>query len=119
MGLGRGGLAIGAAGASTSGTSQTVLSQRAAPPDRKPYLVPLLKIFGGFVVASVAVSALGVPILGALVTLAWIAATVGWIYRTAHFNANTWPVQVEQWQRSFLCHRCHHVFVPNPSTESL
>ena len=77
LGLGRGGLAIGAAGASTSGTSQTVLSQRAAPPDRKPYLVPLLKIFGGFVVASVAVSALGVPILGALVTLAWIAATVG------------------------------------------
>ena len=44
LGLGRGGLAIGAAGASTSGTSQTVLSQRAAPPDRKPYLVPLLKI---------------------------------------------------------------------------
>ena len=84
MGLGRGGLAIGAAGASTSGTSQTVLSQRAAPPDRKPYLVPL-----------------------------------GWIYRAAQYNAKTWPVQVEQWQRSFLCHRCHHVFVPNPSTESL
>jgi hypothetical protein len=118
IGLGRGGLAVGVGLASTTGRSQTAISQRAAPPAKKPYLIPVLKIFGAFVVTSVAISALGVALLGFVATLAWIAATASWIYRAAQYNTTTWPLAMQQWQNSFMCHRCNHVFLPNTCTPS-
>lgn len=68
-------------------------------------------IFGAFIVLSVAVSGLHVPLLGIAVDLAWIGCSVAWIYYAMRYNATTWVMLTAQWQSSFLCHRCSHVFL--------
>lgn len=112
IGLGRRGLSVGAGAASTSGTSQTVVSQRAAPPQKKGFLKPLLKILGVSVVAALVVSSLHIPFLGIVVDLAWFAGSGAWVYHALRYNATTWVMLTEEWQKSFLCHRCNHVFLP-------
>ena len=112
VGVGRGGLSVGVGTASTAGTTQTAMSQRAAPPERKPYLKPLLKIFGAYFLVTLFISGVGSLALGAAATLAWLGGSVAWIYFAAKYNAKTWVTANAIWQSSFLCHRCSHMFVP-------
>lgn len=112
LGLGRGGLSVGVGTASTSGISQTAASQRAAPPQKKTFLKPLLKIFGLAVVAAFVSSAMHMTGLEIVVQLAWIAGSVAWIYYALRYNATTWVALNEEWHSAFMCQRCNHVFLP-------
>ncbi len=112
VGIGRGGLSVGVGTGSTSGTAQTLVSQRAAPPEKKRYTKPLLMIFVAYFVVSMVASGLGSHVLGFMATLVWICATAAWIYHAFRYNAKNWKLLTEQWQNSFMCHRCSHVFLP-------
>lgn len=107
IGVGRGGLAVGGGKTKTQGTSQTAASQKAAPPAKKPYLKPLLYIFGAMVIASLFLKG---PILSPIVTLAWIGGSIAYVVITRKYNSEIWPAQYAQWDRSFVCTRCSHTF---------
>ncbi len=110
IGLGAGGVAVGVGGASTAGVAQTLTSQRAAPPEKKTYIKPLM----GYLVAGVLIMFIGGMIwqpLGLFGQLFWIGGSGLHAYRAYDFNSNTWPALFEEWKHTFVCHRCSHVFL--------
>ncbi|NYE62478.1 hypothetical protein FHW58_003693 [Duganella sp. 1224] len=107
VGIGRGGLAVGGGKTKTQGTSQTVASQKAAPPAKKPYLKPLLYIFLAMVVAGLFLTG---PVLGPVVSLVWLGASIAYIIAARKHNSEVWPQLYAQWDRSFVCNRCSHTF---------
>ena len=113
IGIGRGGLAVGVGKASTAGTSQTAMSQRVAPPQKKPYFKPLFWIFLAFVVTSLGVSPVQSDLLSSLVAIGWLTASSAWIYHAAQFNFKTWPNMIAKWENTFMCQRCNHQFIAN------
>jgi hypothetical protein len=108
IGIGGGGLGLGGAKSRTKGVSQTAASQRAAPPAKKRYVKPLLWIFGAFVVMQLFTRP--GPVLGAVLSFLWIAASVAWIFIAYTFNAKTWPTIKAAWDNTFMCNRCSHTF---------
>jgi hypothetical protein len=114
IGFGSGGIGVGVGGSKTSGTAQTAASQRAAPPAKKPYLKPLLVIFGAFMLISLIIGSKNTIVTVALDVL-WIAASAGWIYSAYQYNANKWPPLKATWDSSYLCNRCNEIFRLNGS----
>ena len=96
------GVAIGSA--KTTGSSQTLASQQAAPPKKRTYVKPLLLIMlGGPIVGS--------QVLPPVISLfLWPIASLLWIGFAFRYNKTTWPVLMESWQSAFLCHRCGALF---------
>ncbi len=113
IGIGRGGLAVGVGKASTAGTSQTAMSQRVAPPQKKPYVKPLLWIFLAYIVTALGVSSAGSNLLSSIVAIAWLGASGAWIYHAVQFNFKIWPALTSKWENTFMCQRCNHQFVAN------
>nr|WP_295784076.1 hypothetical protein [Rhodoferax sp.] len=112
IGVGPDGIGVGVGTASTTGTSQTVASQRAAPPAKMTYLKPLAGIFVLALVLVLVASAIWKP-LGFFAQLFWVVGSVLYVYRAYQFNSKSWPVLLQEWQNTFLCNRCNHVFLAN------
>ena len=104
----------------TSGRSmQTAASRYASPPRPMSYAGPLVAIFLLFlVIGAIAISklpphswlvasAVGNGLQAAFLFLPMIA----WVIRAYRYNETTWLARIDQWQRSFQCGRCGHVFV--------
>jgi hypothetical protein len=108
-GVGYAGAGAGvAAGVSrTTGTSQTTASQRAAPPTRKTYVKPILAILVVGWISSAPFTGFAGDLVGALT---WIAVG-GWGFYVFQYNSKRWPPLKAVWDSSFLCSRCHEVFV--------
>jgi hypothetical protein len=113
IGIGRGGLAVGVGKASTAGTSQTAMSQRVAPPQKKRYFKPLFWIFLAFAITSLGVSPIQSNLLSSIVAFSWLGASGAWIYHAVQFNFKTWPELTKKWENTFMCLRCNHQFVVN------
>ena len=109
IGFGRGGIGLGVGASKTSGTSQTATSRRAAPPTKKRYLKPLLMIFGIFLLATIFIGTKN-NIFGNLLSIIWLAASVGWVYYAFQYNSKTWPSLKTAWDGSYLCNRCNEMF---------
>lgn len=109
IGIARDGLGVGVGGSKTTGTSQTVASQRAAPPAKKRYLKPLLLIFGGFVILSLFMGGKN-AFITSTVNIIYLLTSVGWIFHAFQYNANVWPPLKATWDNSFLCNRCNEMF---------
>lgn len=94
------GLGLGAIATKTKGTSQTVLSEQAAPPHKKSYKWPGICVFlAAFFMA-------GSTVLGWL-----MIAGGGWfIYQAYQHNTNVWPELYKRWQASWLCHKCGCIY---------
>jgi hypothetical protein len=115
VGFGRGGIGVGVGGGKTKGTSQTAASKRAAPPPKKKLLKPLGLIFVVFLVLGFMAG--NNKAMSAIVTIFFFVAAVGWIVYAIRYNISTWPVLKQEWENSFLCNRCNHVF-PLPQLSS-
>jgi hypothetical protein len=109
IGIGRGGIGVGIGTSKTTGTSQTAASLRAAPPAKKPYLKPLLAIAAAFIVISIIASAKG-NVAAALIKVAWLCASAGWVYHAFQYNTKVWPPLKAAWDDSYLCNRCNVMF---------
>jgi hypothetical protein len=91
----------------TKGTSQTVLSQMAAPPQRKPVdkVGPALLGGGGLFYYGWNNEGPMSMLFGSLI----IALGVYTLYSAITYNKK-WPLLYKQWQESWLCHKCGNTF---------
>lgn len=90
---------------STSGTSQSLLGQKAAPPTQASYNIAGLMIFIGvmFFSQGLLFGLLGIPI---------IAAGIIQLGISFNYNLQKWPADYKQWQESWLCHQCGNIYRP-------
>jgi DNA-directed RNA polymerase subunit RPC12/RpoP len=101
-------VAGGIAVARTGGTSQTLASTSAAPPEEKSnslvvtfLVIGLLVAFGSFSGGNIALGVVGV----------FVAIVTGLIAReNDQYNSNVFPALVQQWERTYRCNRCGNVF---------
>ena len=98
-----GGFGIGGVTTKTSGTSQTVLGEKAAPPMKKPYKWAIISIFVGLLFLS---GSGGAMVFGGLL----IAAGAYFIYAASVYNKNEWPPLFKHWQECWLCHKCGSIY---------
>lgn len=112
VGIGRGGLGVGVGGSKTRGTSQTELSKKAAPPNKKSYWRIVKFWFVGTLVAAWVASGANSALLQNLAAIATSSAALYFCYQVFVFNSNDWPVLVKNWQATFMCSRCGHNFIP-------
>jgi len=91
----------------STGTSQTALSKKAAPPTKKhTILLALLAGFLGFcTVAGLANFSFWALVFGGLTYLA-VMKTL----KAKAYNAMVFPQEHARWERSFMCNRCGGVF---------
>jgi hypothetical protein len=108
----RNGLGVGVATTKTKGKSQTTASQRAAPPAKLPYLKPLMVVFVLYMIVLMFTTSVWIQ---GLFTLVWVGGSALYVYFAFQYNKKTWPPLKAAWDNSYMCHRCHNVFVLNPS----
>lgn len=106
VGLSGGGLGVGTA--TTTGVSQTVLSEKLSPPRKRAWFKHM---FGAFMLGVVLSPIVG-GTAGLFVFLGGIALAAYLGLTGFRFNRNEWPGLHAYWQASFLCDRCGTVFLP-------
>ena len=91
----------------STGTSQTALSKKAAPPTKKhTILLAMLAGFLGFcTVAGIANFSFWTLVFGGLTYLAVMKSL-----KAKAYNAMAFPEERARWERSFMCNRCGGVF---------
>lgn len=96
---------LGVGAANTTGTSQTKLAQKYAPPKKEPVLGAFFGCAFLGLIASIFFS--GVAFL--------IGAVLGVFAAYAGYKKNKeeYPAKLRQWQSQFLCLRCENLFVPH------
>ncbi|MBI4999023.1 MAG: hypothetical protein HZC22_19395 [Rhodocyclales bacterium] len=99
---GRGGL--GVANTTTTGKSQSMAAQKAAPPERRFSVGGLVAIVIGlffvFVIGG-----------GAIVIGALCVAGGGYLMNKAmQYNKNVWPGLYQTWQASWYCQKCGTIY---------
>jgi hypothetical protein len=100
-GVGRGGVGIGSAHTTTTGTSQSVMAKKLAPPPKKSYaLVSGLSILGLILFFA------GQMVLG-LIPIG-IALLLG--YKAYQYNKGEWPPKYDTWAKSWHCNKCGNVY---------
>lgn len=109
VGVGSGGLGVGfgSTRTTTTGKSQSIVAQKAAPPDKKSLVLPIVMVIGGifFLMASFKG--------GWAIVLGWglIAAGGFMIWKGYQYNKNTYPPLYTEWQRSWFCNKCGSIFM--------
>lgn len=99
-----GALGIGGAITKTSGTSQSVLAQKIAPPAKKRLKWSVVTVIVGLL--CVIYGSWGVVIFGLL-----LLAVSGYFEYTAYkFNTQQWPSLYQYWCESWVCHKCGHIY---------
>lgn len=115
IGVGASANGLGVGGASTSGTVQTLLAEKVAPPEK-------ISLARWIVAAGI------VFLLIANIMPAWFLVPVGiamlaglvWLQRRFQdFNQNEYPNMRRKWERTFMCLRCGHQFEPDMPEETL
>lgn len=112
VGIGRGGIGVGVGGSKTRGTSQTELSKKAAPPNKKSYWRIVKIWFVCTIVAQLVGGMMNSSWLTNVSVLATSGAALYFSYLAYKFNNKDWPVLVKNWQETFMCSRCGHNFIP-------
>ena len=114
-GVGIGGaLGIGGAKSHTTGVQLSQMAQKTAPPAKKGYKwAIIISIVVYFVVANLVDSMFSLGsstsgILG-LVGLVVSAYFLGYV-KVYRYNAETWPVLREEWEKSWICMKCGNTF---------
>ncbi len=106
VGIGSGGrIGFGGGVTKTSGQSQSVLAQQAAPPVKKSYKVPFVFFFFGILIPFIKIE------VGNIVVGLVIAGISGYLlYLRFQFNSQKWPELYQYWSESWLCHKCGGIY---------
>jgi hypothetical protein len=105
--FGGGGASFGSASTHTTGTQQTALSKKAAPPTKRHTI--LWGIAAG-ILGMIALSGLTSPSFGLLIWAGLAAFAARMTLQAKAYNAMVFPDAHARWQRSFMCNRCGEVF---------
>jgi hypothetical protein len=98
-----GSLGVGGVRTSTSGTSQSTLAAKAAPPEKKTLMWPIVAVIVGVFFFG---GGLGAKIFGALLVAGGGLLTYGAI----KFNSEEWPRLYQYWKESWLCNKCGTIY---------
>jgi hypothetical protein len=104
----------------TIGTSQTQLSQVAAPPAKRNYSRGLLLLFLGPIIGGAPFAILEhlhgpsktYDLLAVLLVILLEIGAVTSLLRAVAYNKYDWPELLEQWRSCLMCLRCGQVFRP-------
>lgn len=109
-GLGAAGEGMGAGMARSEGVHRSLAAVGAAPPEPvgTAGAIALLVFAAVMLVAAAAMGAHPGPWV-----LAVVAGVAGglWYRGASRYNTRVYPAERDQWERSFRCNRCEHVFV--------
>jgi len=90
---------LGGAVTKTTGQSQSILAQKAAPPSKKPYKWGSIFLLVGTVLLS---GPTGILLTG----IGFIALGGYMVYSAYQFNSKEWPTLHQCWLDSWLCNKC-------------
>ena len=104
----------------TIGTSQTQMSQVAAPPAKRNYSRGLLLLFLGPIIGGAPFAILEhlhgpsktYDLLAVLLVILLEIGAVTSLLRAVAYNKYDWPELLEQWRSCLMCLRCGQVFRP-------
>jgi hypothetical protein len=99
----RGALGLSGAVTKTKGTSQSILAQKASPPQKRSFMGPAIAIIIGLFCLD---GSGGTFVFGLLL----LAAGGYFGYTAFQFNNNQWPGMFRHWQESWVCHKCGHIY---------
>ena len=99
---------FGTTSSTTNTTTQSVLAKKLAAP-RKKATILLLVGFGFLALIAWGMFGkfIGIIPAGAIGYFAWLK-----YQKNCAYNANEFPSLLENWNRSFYCHRCENIFQP-------
>jgi hypothetical protein len=103
LGFAGGGLGVGSAATATSGTSQSLMAQKVAPPLKKALKKPIIAILVGLLLMSAGHGAIA---LGLFVA----GPGAFFVYKALSYNSSILPVLQQRWLSSWLCHKCGNTF---------
>ena len=95
----------GGAVTKTTGQSQSILAQRAAPPMKMEYKRGIIFSSAGFLTLAVG-STTGAMLAGAAI----LATGCYFIFTAFQFNAKQLPGLYQHWQKSWLCNKCGEIY---------
>ena len=98
-----GSFGVGGVTTKTSGVSQTMQGEKAAPPSKKPFKWAVISIIAGWLFLS---GSGGMLAIGALL----IATGAYFIYAAFNYNKNDWPPLYKYWQECWLCNKCGTIY---------
>jgi len=98
-----GAFGVGGAVTSTSGTSQSTLAQKAAPPAKKSLKWPIFGILSGL--GSFTYGGFGI-----LLGLILIGVSIHFGLKVKRFNSTEWPGLYQHWSESWMCHKCGNIY---------
>ncbi len=108
VGIGGGGLGIGGAKTKTSGTSQSVMAQKAAPPLKKKMVFWVVMVLVGIMMTTGFQSgSMGMGFGG----VALLALGGYMIYTVVLYNKNEYTALYQTWLNAWMCNKCGEVFV--------
>lgn len=117
VGLGSGGVGFGLGSSRIKGNNQSLLSKKAAPPDKKKTFKHFL-IWGIclFIVPPVFVSVFdwNSSLAQFVVLLTYLALAGLHLYSNFQYNRRIYPGLLARWNDSFLCYKCGLMF-QNPN----
>lgn len=97
--------ALGLSGAitKTTGTSQSMLAQKASPPQKRSLKGSAIAIIIGLFCLSGSGGTVAIGLL--------LMAAGGYFgYTAMQFNNNQWPGMYQIWLESWICHKCGHIY---------
>ena len=93
----------------TKSVSQSNLAIKAAPPEKKKIVASILIAIIALLLAFGQIS----PFNFMFVVFLVIAIVAGYLaYLAMDYNKKTWPGEFEKWQKSWKCHKCGNVWIP-------
>ena len=98
-----GSFGVGGVRTSTSGTQQSTLAGKAAPPAKQKFMWAIIVAIVGFFFLNGGMEA---KAFGALL----IAAGGYFTYAAIQFNSQKWPGLYQYWKDSWLCNKCGTIY---------
>jgi len=93
----------------TTGVTMSKAAQKAAPPAKMLYKVPIIGVVVGFVLLG---NAFGSRVNSTWLVLGLVAVgAFGWLLvRRIRYNMKEWPGSYAVWEKSWMCNKCGNIF---------
>lgn len=101
-GSGGGSVFTGGATTRTSGTQQSILADRATPPQKRSYILCFVFFVGGFALMYIEVVLWGIL---------FVIGSIVWGYFVHQYNTSTWQKLYNDWSASWHCNRCGELYL--------
>jgi len=107
---GTGGLVVGTAKTSTTGTQQTALAAQCSPPSAKPVVLFLFAALVMFVVAVKVRTGTTPGFVNMTITVLAVAALFACLFYAYHWSVASHGPRLAAWKKLWHCNQCGHMF---------